>query len=84
MCMLHVNQCSQTGTNVKFYFLLNINIALRARHFININSFNFDNDPMRQILPHFTGEEIWLEMTLSQNTSRWFLSVLILVPKLII
>lgn len=78
------NVHKQRSTDVKFYFLLNTNIALCARHFTNMNSFNFDNDPMRQIPHHFTDEEIWLEMTLSQNTSTWFISNLLLVPKLII
>lgn len=82
MCMLYVNQCPQTEKHkCQVLFLLNINkagILQILTHSVLIN------DPMRQILLHFTDAEIWLEMTLSQNTSTWFLSNLILIPNLII
>lgn len=69
------------------FYLLNTNTALSARHFTNINSFNFDNfDPMRQVLPHFTDEETWLErLSYAQDCKArmWVLFNSVSVPKLI-
>lgn len=46
--------------------------------------FNFDNEPMRQVLLHFTDQETWLETKLparDQELVCGFLFNLILVPK---
>lgn len=68
------------------FYLLNTNTALSARHFTNINTFNFDNDPMRQVLPHFTDEETRLERLSYAQDCKARMRVLfnsVSVPKLI-